>query len=78
MSDQIRSESKAALQLQVTEAEIKNFMFSLGSKKAPQPDTWKADVCKGSNFFFQSGKLLGEANSPIIILVPKVENPSRV
>jgi hypothetical protein len=53
-------------------------MFSLGSKKAPQPDTWKADVCKGSNFFFQSGKLLGEANSPIIILVPKVENPSRV
>jgi hypothetical protein len=36
------------------------------------------DVCKAIKEFFEKGKLLGEVNSTLITLVPKIHNPSKV
>uniref|UniRef100_A0A2N9HE77 Reverse transcriptase domain-containing protein n=1 Tax=Fagus sylvatica TaxID=28930 RepID=A0A2N9HE77_FAGSY len=90
MPNQLSDESKLFLQKEVTEAEIKATMFSLGNEKAPGPDGFTAyffkkswsiigrDVCHAVKSFFQSGSLLKEVNSTIITLVPKVQNPSKV
>lgn len=60
----------------------------LNSNKAPGPDGYSAhffksaweivsqDVIEAIKSFFASGKLLREVNSTIIVLVPKVPNPT--
>ena len=67
MPNQLSDESKLFLQKEVTEAEIKATMFSLGNEKAPGPDGFTAyffkkswsiigrDVCHAVKSFFQSG-----------------------
>ena len=36
------------------------------------------DVCDAVKEFFQSSKLLGEVNSTLITLVPKIQQPNKV
>ncbi|XP_048134251.1 uncharacterized protein LOC115752843 [Rhodamnia argentea] len=76
------------LSRQVTEAEIRNTMFSLAKGKAPGPDGYNVDFFKSSweivgpsvveaiKDFFISGCLLRELNATILTLVPKVPNAS--
>ncbi|GJX43342.1 RNA-directed DNA polymerase, eukaryota, reverse transcriptase zinc-binding domain protein [Tanacetum coccineum] len=71
----------------ITDSEIKKAMFNIGDNKAPGPDDYSAkffkeawhivgtDVCNVVKEFFSSGKLLGELNTTIISLIPKISNP---
>ena len=71
-----------------TSQEIREACFSLNPNKAPGPDgfngyffrkAWSIigeDVTRAIQEFFSSGKLLGEFNSTLIYLIPKVTNPS--
>jgi hypothetical protein len=82
----ISDSTKDLLDHDVTDDEIKSTMFSLGSEKAPGPDSFTVFsrmlgqllgvMCaKLSN---HSSSLLKEVNSTIITLVPKVHNPSTI
>ncbi|GJY63106.1 putative RNA-directed DNA polymerase, eukaryota, reverse transcriptase zinc-binding domain protein [Tanacetum coccineum] len=74
----------------VTDAEIKEAIFSMGNDKAPGPDGYTAaffkeawdivviDVTRVVREFFVNGRLLKELNHTIIALIPKVSSPSRV
>lgn len=85
---QISHSQAAAKQEMVTAKEIKEAMFSIASEKAPVPNglsshffnkVWpiiQFDVIEAIKDFFTNGKLLGEVNATIIILVPKVQNPA--
>ncbi|XP_059659057.1 uncharacterized protein LOC132305432 [Cornus florida] len=65
-------------------------MLSLNKDKAPGPDDYNAMffhqawsivgnlTIKAISEFFRNGKLLGEANSTYISLVPKCQNPSTI
>lgn len=76
------------MSLPVEAEEMKRTMFSLNSNKAPGPDGYSAhffksaweivsqDVIEAIKSFFASGKLLREVNSTIMVLVPKVPNPT--
>ena len=73
----------------VTDNEIKKAMFDIDNCKALGPNGYTAcffkkarsivgkDVCSSIKEFFSSGKLLKEANSTIIALIPKVNNPKK-
>ncbi|GJV90083.1 RNA-directed DNA polymerase, eukaryota, reverse transcriptase zinc-binding domain protein [Tanacetum coccineum] len=73
----------------VTHKEIKEVMFDIDSNKSLGPDgftskffkkTWNIvgnDVCLAIKDFFQNSKLLGEINSTLIALIPKVSAPRR-
>ncbi|GJS30412.1 RNA-directed DNA polymerase, eukaryota, reverse transcriptase zinc-binding domain protein [Tanacetum coccineum] len=75
---------------EITDNEIKSTMFGINDSKAPGPDGYTAcffkkawvvigiDVCKAVKEFFSSGKLLKEANSTFIALIPKVNNACNV
>nr|GEZ26176.1 hypothetical protein [Tanacetum cinerariifolium] len=75
---------------EVTDNEIKDAMFNIGDNKAPGPDGFTSsffkkawgtvgnDVCKDIREFFSNGKLLGEVNSTVISLVPKIPTPNKV
>ncbi|GJV89442.1 RNA-directed DNA polymerase, eukaryota, reverse transcriptase zinc-binding domain protein [Tanacetum coccineum] len=64
--------------------------FGNGDDKAPGPDgftttffkkSWdivRIDMCKAIKDFFKTNKLLGEVNTTLITLVPKIQHPSRV
>lgn len=81
-------EDGCLLSLPVEAEEMKRTMFSLNSNKAPGPDGYSAhffksaweivsqDVIEAVKSFFASGKLLREVNSTIMVLVPKVPNPT--
>nr|GEV83709.1 hypothetical protein [Tanacetum cinerariifolium] len=76
--------------IEVSNEEIKDTMFDTDDKKAPGPDgftakffkkSWEVigkDVYKDVKEFFIKGKLLGELNSTLITLVPKVSTPNKV
>ncbi|GJT04720.1 RNA-directed DNA polymerase, eukaryota, reverse transcriptase zinc-binding domain protein [Tanacetum coccineum] len=75
---------------EVSNEEIKDAMFSIDDNKAPGPDGFTAkfykkawntiggDICNAVKEFFKEGKLLGELNSTLITLVPKVSIPNKV
>ncbi|KAI5311581.1 hypothetical protein L3X38_040754 [Prunus dulcis] len=81
-------EDGCLLSLPVEAEEMKRTMFSLNRNKAPGPDGYSAhffksaweivsqDVIEAVKSFFASGKLLREVNSTIMVLVPKVPNPT--
>ncbi|GJZ46112.1 RNA-directed DNA polymerase, eukaryota, reverse transcriptase zinc-binding domain protein [Tanacetum coccineum] len=74
----------------VTESEVKEAMFDIESNKASGPDGYTSEffkrawdvvgkeVCLAIQEFFKNGKLLGEVNSTIIALIPKVSTPCKV
>ncbi|KAM0043987.1 putative RNA-directed DNA polymerase [Helianthus debilis subsp. tardiflorus] len=75
---------------EVTVAEIKSAMFSIGDNKAPGPDGYSSaffkkgwpivgeDVCTAIKDFFTSNRLLQEVNHTFIALIPKIPTPSMV
>ena len=74
----------------ITDSEIKEAMFSIDDDKAAGPDgfTYKffkaawsvvsGDVYAAVKEFFSSGKLLGEFNTNVISLIPKLQVPLKV
>ncbi|GKE43049.1 hypothetical protein Tco_1470333 [Tanacetum coccineum] len=74
----------------VSDIVVKDTIFGIGDDKAPGPDgftttffkkSWdivRRDVCKAIKDFFKKNKLLGEVNTILITLVPKIQHPSRV
>ncbi|GJT13943.1 RNA-directed DNA polymerase, eukaryota, reverse transcriptase zinc-binding domain protein [Tanacetum coccineum] len=74
----------------VPDEEIKASMFSIQDDKAAGPDgftskffkkAWSIvgpDVCRAVREFFTSGKLLGELNTNLISLVPKLKTPRKL
>ncbi|GJW23077.1 reverse transcriptase domain-containing protein [Tanacetum coccineum] len=71
----------------ITDSEIKKTMFNISDNKAPGLDDYSAkffkeawhivgtDVCNAVKEFFSSGKILGELNTTIISLIPKISTP---
>jgi len=80
----------AALDMPISDSEIKNTLFSLAKGKAPGPDGFPVDffktcwdtvgsiVLQSVHDFFRNAKLLKEVNATIIALVPKVPNATAV
>nr|GEV70328.1 hypothetical protein [Tanacetum cinerariifolium] len=74
----------------ITNNEVKDALVSIEDKKAVRPygysskffkDAWSVigkDVCSAAKEFFTSGKMLGEFNTTLISLVPKLKSPARV
>ncbi|GJV66510.1 RNA-directed DNA polymerase, eukaryota, reverse transcriptase zinc-binding domain protein, partial [Tanacetum coccineum] len=74
----------------VSDEEIKMALFDIDDNKASGPDgytskffksAWSVvgkDTCAAVKEFFTSGKLLGELNTSIISLIPKVAVPKKV
>ncbi|GKA46438.1 RNA-directed DNA polymerase, eukaryota, reverse transcriptase zinc-binding domain protein [Tanacetum coccineum] len=74
----------------VMEDEIKTDTFDIEDSKSPGPDgftsrffkaAWNIigkEVCLAVHEFFSSGKLLGEMNTTLISLVPKIPTPNKV
>ena len=72
----------------VTNEEVKNAIFSIGSTKSPGPDGMSAifyqkywhivgpSVTKAVKSFFHSGQMLKQINHTFITLIPKCDNPS--
>lgn len=75
------------LSLDVTEEEVRCIIFSIPNTRSPGPDGFSSgfykaawaivgkDLAKAVQDLFRSGKLLQDANSTNITLVPKVPNP---
>ena len=73
-----------------TPKEIKSTIFNMQDLKAPGPDGYPAifykhlwptignDIIKAVTSFFQLGSMANEVNSSLIILIPKITNPSTV
>ncbi|GJV04817.1 RNA-directed DNA polymerase, eukaryota, reverse transcriptase zinc-binding domain protein [Tanacetum coccineum] len=74
----------------VMDDEVKDALFSIEDNKAAGPDRYSSkffkvawsvigkDVCSATKEFFTSGKMLGEFNTTLISLVPKLKSPARV
>nr|GFB60378.1 hypothetical protein [Tanacetum cinerariifolium] len=74
----------------VTDAEVREAIFSIGDDKSPGPDgytsaffneAWNVihtDVTSAVREFFRNGTLLRELNHTITALLPKVKTPTRV
>jgi len=74
----------------ITEEEVKEAVFQLGSLKAPGPDGlsgqfyqnfWeeiKSDVMNMVQLFFQSGQFDPTLNQTCIVLIPKIKNPEHI
>ena len=73
-----------------TNEEISNAMFQIGPLKAPGPDGFPArffqrhwavmkdDIINAVKLFFASGVMPDGINSTVIVLIPKIDSPSRV
>ncbi|XP_050222570.1 uncharacterized protein LOC126672659 [Mercurialis annua] len=82
----VSEEDRIKLCLEVTDSDVKDAMFSIGSDKAPGADGYSSlffkkswhivgrDVCDAVKDFFVTGKLLKQVNSTIITIIPKVIN----
>ncbi|KAL0289060.1 UNVERIFIED_CONTAM: Retrovirus-related Pol polyprotein from type-2 retrotransposable element R2DM [Sesamum calycinum] len=74
----------------VTLAEIKDAAFDIAEDSAPGPDGYTAGFFKASwsvvgkevseavSEFFRTGKLLKQVNATLLVLIPKVQMPSKV
>ncbi|KAL0287140.1 UNVERIFIED_CONTAM: hypothetical protein Sradi_7131400 [Sesamum radiatum] len=74
----------------ISAAEVKEAVFDIADESAPGPDGYTSlffkaawptigdDVCGAVKEFFQSGKLLKQINATVLVLVPKVQLPTRV
>ena len=83
-------EMNAELSKPVSDAEIRNAVFSLGALKAPGGDGlngsfyqkhWEVvgrQVCAAVTEFFQNGILPTEVNETQVVLVPKIQRPESV
>ncbi|GJY63013.1 RNA-directed DNA polymerase, eukaryota, reverse transcriptase zinc-binding domain protein [Tanacetum coccineum] len=86
----LSNEEADSMVKEVSDREIKEALFDIGDNKAPRPDgyssvffkkSWEVtgkDVCDAIKEFFSKGQLLGELNSTLITLVPKIQNPQKV
>ncbi|GKD36616.1 RNA-directed DNA polymerase, eukaryota, reverse transcriptase zinc-binding domain protein [Tanacetum coccineum] len=84
------SEDADAMIVEVSDKEIKYAMFDIESSKASCPDGYTScffkkawshignDICKAIREFFTKGKMLGEVNTTLISLVPKVDTPNKI
>lgn len=73
-----------------TDEEISNAMFQIGPLKAPGPDGFPArffqrhwavmkdDIINAVKLFFASGVMPDGINSTVIVLIPKIDSPSRL
>nr|GEV88365.1 RNA-directed DNA polymerase, eukaryota, reverse transcriptase zinc-binding domain protein [Tanacetum cinerariifolium] len=85
-------EEKLAVEIikPITSKEIKDALFSIDDNKASEPDgytskffkaAWSVvghDVCSAVKELFDSGMILGELNSTLISLVPKVSSSAKI
>ncbi|KAL0402138.1 UNVERIFIED_CONTAM: hypothetical protein Slati_4243700 [Sesamum latifolium] len=83
-------EEAAALILPISSREIKEAFFDISEDSAPGPDgftsaffkaAWSEigdDVCAAVTEFFVSGRLLKQINATVLVLIPKVQLPTRV
>ncbi|XP_050233163.1 uncharacterized protein LOC126681659 [Mercurialis annua] len=81
---------RTALDMEVSDEEVKSAIFSINNDKAPGPDgfssaffkhSWSIvgeEVSNAILEFFSSGKMLKQANSTIITLIPKVDCPETI
>ncbi|GKB13443.1 RNA-directed DNA polymerase, eukaryota, reverse transcriptase zinc-binding domain protein [Tanacetum coccineum] len=86
----LSNEDARSMISEVTDKEIKEAMFDIDSNKASGPggftseffkrvwDIIGMEVCLAIKEFFYNGKLLGEVNSTLIALIPKVNSPSKI
>ncbi|KAF9599501.1 hypothetical protein IFM89_038686 [Coptis chinensis] len=73
----------------IIEKEIKSITFSIGSRKAPEPDGFPAlfyqsswatvdkDICAMVSNFFENGHSLADINHTNVALIPKIQNPEK-
>ncbi|KAL0292780.1 UNVERIFIED_CONTAM: hypothetical protein Sradi_6973800 [Sesamum radiatum] len=83
-------EEATALTLPISPSEIKEAFFDISEDSAPGPDgftsaffkaAWDeigADVCAAISEFFVSGRILKQINATLLVLIPKVQLPTRV
>ena len=86
----ITEEENEVLKCIPTPEEIKDVLFQMQDLKAPGPDGFPAlfykqlwptvrnDVIKAVISFFTVGSMPKEVNSSLIVLIPKLSNPSSV
>ncbi|XP_021757410.1 uncharacterized protein LOC110722447 [Chenopodium quinoa] len=73
-----------------TSANVKNALWGIDENKAPGPDGFSSrffkvswhivgkEITKAVLNFFQQGRILAQINTTVLIMVPKVENASKV
>ncbi|KAL0285152.1 UNVERIFIED_CONTAM: Retrovirus-related Pol polyprotein from type-2 retrotransposable element R2DM [Sesamum radiatum] len=83
-------EEAAELTLPITPTEIKDAFFDISEDSAPGPDgftsaffkkAWTeigSDVCAAVSEFFASGRMLKQINATVLVLIPKVQMPTRI
>ena len=86
----ITKEENEILQSIPTPEEIKSVLFQMQDLKAPGPDGFPAlfykhlwptvgnDVIKAVTSFFTMGSMPREVNASLIVLIPKISNPTSV
>ncbi|XP_074293443.1 uncharacterized protein LOC141620485 [Silene latifolia] len=86
----LTEEHHSLLLAAVTDSEIKDCLFDIGSSKSPEPDgfssqffkdsweTVRGDVTAAIKDFFQTGQLLKQVNTTTLTLIPKNANPTSV
>ncbi|KAL0455360.1 UNVERIFIED_CONTAM: hypothetical protein Slati_0875200 [Sesamum latifolium] len=86
----LSKEDSAALIKPVTAAEVKMAFFDVEEDKSPGPDGYSSgffkaawpiigeEVTQAILEFFLNGKLLKQVNATLLVLIPKVQAPSRV
>ncbi|KAL0281750.1 UNVERIFIED_CONTAM: hypothetical protein Sradi_7290800 [Sesamum radiatum] len=79
-----------ALILPISSGEIKEVFFDISEDSAPGPDGFTSsffkaawpeigeDICAAVKEFFLSGRLLKQINATVLVLIPKVQTPTRV
>ncbi|KAL0292193.1 UNVERIFIED_CONTAM: hypothetical protein Sradi_6999800, partial [Sesamum radiatum] len=86
----LSQEEATSLIAVVTDSEIQEALFDISEDSAPGPDgyssaffkaAWSeigAQVCESVREFFQSGRLLKQINATLLVLIPKMQLPTRV
>ncbi|XP_074314433.1 uncharacterized protein LOC141649648 [Silene latifolia] len=85
------TESQAAVMIrEITDAEIKDALFSIPPDKAPGPDGYTSqffkdafpvvgpDIIQAVKDFFRNGRLLQQLNATVLTLIPKKDKPETV